>query len=125
MNILRGNCLSEEKIVVCIKTLMHPFCRRNCEAWPQIHHNSSNISINIDTVKKIPIPPDTINQQREIVLLVDKIHEEKRKDFSADTSAIEFEIDLLVYHLYGLNYDEVLIVDPETPITREKYDSIN
>ena len=22
---------------------------------------------------------------------------------------------------YGLTYDEVLIVDPETPITREKY----
>lgn len=31
-------------------------------------------------------------------------------------------IDLLVYHLYGLTYDEVLIVDPETPITREEYE---
>ena len=47
--------------------------------------------------------------------------------------------DLLVYHLYGLTYDapstarlntcekkeiceEVLIVDPETPITREEYE---
>lgn len=28
----------------------------------------------------------------------------------------------LVYHLYGLTYDEVLIVDPETPITREEYE---
>ena len=31
------------------------------------------------------------------------------------------DVDLLVYHLYGLTYDEVLIVDPETPITREEY----
>ena len=33
----------------------------------------------------------------------------------------EQQIDLLVYHLYGLTYDEVLIVDPETPITKEEY----
>ena len=26
-------------------------------------------------------------------------------------------------HLYDLTYDEVLIVDPESPITREKYEN--
>lgn len=35
------------------------------------------------------------------------------------------KIDFLVYHLYGLTYDEVLIVDSETPITREEYESFN
>jgi len=35
---------------------------------------------------------------------------------------LEEKINLLVYHLYGLTYDEVLIVDPETPITREEYE---
>ena len=34
-----------------------------------------------------------------------------------------YETDRLVYHLYGLTYDEVLIVDPETPITREEYEN--
>lgn len=33
-----------------------------------------------------------------------------------------YETDCLVYHLYSLNYDEVLIVDLETPITREEYE---
>ena len=28
-------------------------------------------------------------------------------------------------HLYDLVYDEVLIVDPETPITREEYEKKN
>jgi len=37
-------------------------------------------------------------------------------------SALESEIECLVYQLYGLTYDEVLIVDPETPITREEYE---
>jgi len=35
------------------------------------------------------------------------------------------QIDIFIYHLYGLTYDEVLIVDPETPITRKKYDLNN
>ena len=39
-----------------------------------------------------------------------------------DKVKISNEIDFLVYHLYGLTYDEVLIVDPETPITREEYE---
>ena len=33
------------------------------------------------------------------------------------------EIDHIVYHLYDLTYDEVLIVDPNTPITRKEYDN--
>ena len=32
------------------------------------------------------------------------------------------QIDILVYHLYELSYDEILIVDPETPITRDEYE---
>ena len=35
------------------------------------------------------------------------------------------QIDLFVYHLYDLTYDEILIVDPKTPITREEYDKTN
>ena len=38
-------------------------------------------------------------------------------------AAIDREIDLRVYHLYGLTYDEVLTVDPETQITKEEYES--
>ena len=41
---------------------------------------------------------------------------------SGDTLSIMQQIDVLVYHLYGLTYDEVLIIDPETPITREEYE---
>jgi hypothetical protein len=33
------------------------------------------------------------------------------------------EIDQLVFYLYGLTYDEVLIVDPETPVLREYYEN--
>jgi len=54
--------------------------------------------------------------------LVDKILEAKAHDIGADITKEEQEIDRLAYHLYGLTYDEVLIVDSETPITREEYE---
>jgi adenine specific DNA methylase Mod len=54
--------------------------------------------------------------------LVETILSLKEKDSKTDISELEQQIDLLVYHLYGLTYDEVLIVDPETPITREEYE---
>lgn len=40
-------------------------------------------------------------------------------------SKIVLRIDDVVYHLYDLTYDEVLIVDPETPITRKEYETFN
>ena len=66
----------------------------------------------------LPIVPPT----DEITRLVKNILSLKQKSPSTDTSAIEQQVDILVYHLYGLTYDEVLIVDPDTPITREEYE---
>jgi hypothetical protein len=46
----------------------------------------------------------------------------REEDHNADIIAELNDIDNIVYHLYGLTYDDVLIVDPWTTITREKYD---
>ena len=61
--------------------------------------------------------------QQEIADLAKNITVKKQIDVSADTTSLENQIDFLVYHLYGLTYDEVLIVDPETPISREEYEA--
>ena len=44
------------------------------------------------------------------------------QELSAQIAETDQEIDLRVYHLYGLTYDEVLTVDPNTPIKREEYE---
>ena len=54
--------------------------------------------------------------------MADKILAAKKSDPQADTGAWEAEIDFLVYKLYGLSYDEVLVVDPEMGMTREEYE---
>ncbi|MBR4130870.1 MAG: N-6 DNA methylase [Bacteroidaceae bacterium] len=92
-----------------LKVILAILNSKYVDSW--LKKNSSNISINIGTVKKIPIPSVTINQQAEIVSLIDKIHDAKRENPSADTSALESEIDRLVYHLYGLTEEEIKIVE--------------
>lgn len=66
--------------------------------------------------------PIALNHESEYTFIEDLVNNILTlKESKADTLKLEQQIDFLVYHLYGLTYDEVLIVDPETPITREEY----
>lgn len=65
----------------------------------------------IDDVKHFPISKATPEQQQPIINLVDKILAAKKADNTADTSAMEAEIDRLVYSLYGLTEEEIKIVE--------------
>jgi len=78
-----------------------------------------NLAIKAEYVKQVKLPNTSEKQKVQIEELVNAILQGKLSD--ADTSKEESEIDILVYQLYGLTYDEVLIVDPETPITKEEY----
>ena len=84
-----------------------------------------NLAIKAEYLKqlRIPIPSAVILKQLES--LISKVLELKKVNIEADTTSLEYQIDFLVYHLYGLTYDEVLIVDPETPISREEYEAYN
>ena len=62
----------------------------------------------------IPIPKNLVTKQKHIIDLVDKILEAKRSDPSADTSALEREIDMLVYELYGLTEEEIAVIEKGT-----------
>lgn len=72
-------------------------------------------------VRNLPIAETTENIKECIEKISVSIQEAKSSSPLADTSVQEQEIDRLVYKLYGLTYDEVKIVDPETPITEEEY----
>lgn len=91
--------------------------------WLTICYNSLKmaggyINIGVNEISSIPICLSEKYQM--LVSIVDSIQS------SSDDIHIKQEmnkIDNIVYHLYGLTYDEVLIVDPQTPITREQYES--
>jgi hypothetical protein len=62
-------------------------------------------------LKLLPLPKVDSGKQTSIAGLVQKIAEAKRKDPTVDTMALEREIDLQVYALYGLTKDEIKIVE--------------
>jgi hypothetical protein len=51
------------------------------------------------------------HKQQPFITLVDQILTAKQKDPNADISALEREIDKMVYDLYGLAQEEVAIVE--------------
>ena len=69
------------------------------------------------------LPIKSTQNQTDIVHIVDKILHSKKMYPKTDISDLEMQLDKLVYLLYNLTYDEVKIIDPATPITREEYES--
>ena len=67
--------------------------------------------IRIKQAKLLPIYIAEEREQTEIIGLVDKILLTKRANSSADTSALESEIDRLFYQLYGLTEEEIAIIE--------------
>ena len=57
-------------------------------------------------VERLPIPKISAVEQRPFIRLVDEILEAKSADPDADTSYLEWDMDRLVYDLYGLTEEE-------------------
>ncbi len=66
---------------------------------------SSSLNIKFVMLKNCVYNPDDPNSQDN----------KKIKEY-------EKQIDIMVYKLYELTYDEVLIVDPEFDLSREEYE---
>jgi len=85
-------------------------------------HINSNTHVSAGELNSLPYPVADKKVEKKIVALVDRILAAKAKDPDADTSALEAEIDVMVYKLYELTYDEVLVVDPEFSMSRGEYE---
>lgn len=69
----------------------------------------------------IPIKKPTKNIEKQIEKLVDEIL--KRKKSNQDTTSLEKEIDVMVYKLYELTYDEVKVIDKDFWLTEAEYNN--
>lgn len=75
----------------------------------------------VQDIKEFPLPPVSDSSKITIDRIVEDILDIKKNTPSANTSILEQQIDLMVYHLYNLTYDDVLIIDPQTLITCKEY----
>lgn len=78
-------------------------------------------TMHFDSVSTNRIPIKISKNLSSFIEMVDSMLNYKGK-LNIDNISQEKLIDKMVYQLYTLTYDEVLIVDPETPITREEYE---
>jgi len=62
-------------------------------------------------MRTFPIPDGSPEKRKAVERLVDRILAAKQRDAEADVSALEREIDQLVYALYGLAREEIKIVE--------------
>ena len=64
-----------------------------------------------ENVSKLPINTENLKIKNDLSNIVDQILTIKKENPSADTLALEKEIDQLVYELYGLTEEEIKIVE--------------
>jgi adenine-specific DNA-methyltransferase len=76
-------------------------------------------------LKEIPIYELPIENQKRFIALVDEIIKKKSQNSTCNTFDLEIEIDILVYRLYDLTYDEVKVIDPEFPLNKKEYENIS
>lgn len=62
-------------------------------------------------IRRLSVPDAARDKQMPIINIVDKITVIKRGDRAADVTALEHEIDQLVYQLYRLTPEEIAIVE--------------
>ena len=79
--------------------------------WYFIQFQSEGLHCYPDDAKQFPIAKATQNQQQPIIELVNQILTKKRSSPNADTSDLEYQIDELVYELYGITEEEIAMIE--------------
>jgi len=75
-------------------------------------------------IEQIPLIICDEQKQKPFIDLVDKILIAKNQNPQANTKQLEDQIDIMVYKLYNLPYEEIKIIDPEIEkiISKEEYE---
>ncbi len=76
-------------------------------------------------LKSLPVKTISKSDQDHLIKVVDKILNIKRINLQKDTRFLEDQIDIMVYKLYNLTYEEAKIIDPEIEkiISKEEYNN--
>jgi adenine-specific DNA-methyltransferase len=81
----------------------------------------NNFQLDKEPLLEIPIYKPNNDIQINISNVVENILLSKKE--KQNTMALESKIDLMVYKLYELTYDEVLIIEPEFSVNATDYEN--
>ena len=89
--------------------------------WYFISFLSESLHFYPDDAKNLPIIKLTELLQQPFISVVNQILENKKDNI--DTTDLEAKIDIMVYKLYELTYEEVLVVEPEFSLSKQDYET--
>ncbi len=105
--VVKDECRNEVQIEYVLGVLNSSLIRRYYLLASQVE-GTTKPQLYINILKSIPFLNVSLAQQEPIIELVNRILVAKAKD--ADVTALEREIDELVFALYGLTPEEIKIV---------------
>jgi hypothetical protein len=81
----------------------------------------------LEDIKNFPIVNISNESQLLFIDLADLILSAKKENPKADTRKLEHQLDIMVYKLYNLTYNEVMVVDKnfENEMSKENYDKLD
>lgn len=98
------------------------------EIYRALHKKGDALGFDIPSIEKLPFPD--LEKCKNICIIVDKIlaitqTEDYLENQEKQNTVKEYEkqIDIMVYKLYDLTYDEVLCIDKEFTLVKEKYEN--
>lgn len=83
------------------------------EKYPASSYNQGT-TFTKEMINELPIPEIEADDRTKLISMVDRILAAKQRDPKADTTALEREIDQLVYNLYDLTAEEIAVVEGST-----------
>ncbi len=106
-----------------LKSILPIINSKLIEFWLLINYNSLKmaggyINVGVNEINSLPIH-DFKAYQSILCNISERLEKNPNDEYLLNNA------DVLVYHLYDLTYDEVLIIDPQTPISRDEYESFN
>ena len=118
-------CNNEDNILKFLCALINSILTFN---YIKIKYSSSSycggISFTKDMINNFPLPNKLLKNQNNIVVIENKIIEVKNKKKINEISYLERQIDELVFKLYDLTYEEVLVVCPDFWLSEEDYEKV-
>jgi hypothetical protein len=80
--------------------------------------------VKLEKLKSLPIKLISMEAQKPFIEICKKIEKVKSKKENSDIIEFENDINIRIYKLYELTYDEVKVIDPEFTLSKEEYDKI-
>ena len=88
--------------------------------------NESKLTVNLSKEYLSEIPIKKLFKEKlqcQIIRCVTAILKAKQQNPQANTKQLENQIDIMVYKLYNLTYDEVKIIDPAFALTEREFEN--